>query len=146
MPVGHYVQRATGTKNKTYTDSRARGRLFLRLALIPFCLAGRLGLHLGSNIEDDASAVAPASRACAMGHARRAALAYGELLGLEGMVATAVSRMRLGVSHPDYHGSIYSILGAKRQTPSGARSTGLTCCSMSATILSWRSWHVTPSP
>jgi len=93
------------------------GGLFLGLAC-------RLCGCLGCNVYNDTAAVAPARRTCAMRHTGGAALAYGELLGLEGMVATAVSRMRPCVSHPDYHGSIYSIWGQKRQTPALCKTGG----------------------
>lgn len=56
-----------------------------------------------------------------MRHANSTAFAFCERLVYKRVVATAVSRMRTGMSHSDDHGQHYSIEALKRQTPSRER-------------------------
>lgn len=62
-----------------------------------------------------APTVAPARGACAMRHARRAALAHGELLGLECVVRPPVGGLTARMSHPDYHCATIANAGQKEK-------------------------------
>ena len=80
--------------------------------------AGGLNLGLFGQVHNHTPAVAAALCTRPVWYANGPARAGGERLGLKRMVRTAVCRVRPGVSHADYHGSIYSILDLKRQTRS----------------------------
>ena len=82
-----------------------------------FCLAGGTGLGLGSNVNCHFAVVAAAVGACAVGYAHVAALALYQRVGGQGMVRTAVSRVRPGVSHPNYHAGTIANKSKKRKPP-----------------------------
>ena len=89
--------------------------LFLRLALSPFFLGqfGLAGLQLACHVYDDTAIVAAARRARPVGYTRSPALTGHERLGLQGMVAAAVSRVRMRMSHSDDHGGTIAKYGLK---------------------------------
>lgn len=73
------------------------------LSFVPLLFLGGADLGLLSQVYDDTTTVAAAVRASAMRHARSATLAGSESARLKRVVRTAISRVRLGVPHADYH-------------------------------------------
>ena len=96
---------------KSYTNNTPKTKppCAVILCLLPLLLLGFFGaalgagLSLGSNIYSHLAVVAAARWACAVRDTHSAALALNEGVGNEGMVRTAVSRVRPCMSHPDNH-------------------------------------------
>ena len=77
--------------------------LFLSVVLGLFGAALRASLRLGGYIHRYIAVVSPARGAGAMRDTHGAALALNERVGSQGMMRTAVSRMRPRMSHPHNH-------------------------------------------